>query len=87
MVYTDPWDAEDGPGLRLVWDGVNEVPHLEFNSSSQRQYQLEYRDSLESETWKPLDTMKIGTGATMGMTDEEAPPQRFYRLRIALPDS
>lgn len=84
---TDPTDAEDGPGLRLVWDGVNEVPHLEFNSSSQRQYQLEYRDSLESETWEPLDTMKIGTGATMGMTDEEAPPQRFYRLRIALPDS
>jgi hypothetical protein len=51
-------------------------------AAPQSWYVLEYKDTLESETWTPLPAVLGNTGALILTDDQPAPTQRFYRLRV-----
>jgi len=57
-----------------------------FSSVSGKSYRVDFRNSLGSGDWMPLQTNIAGTGANITITDNSAAgePERFYRV-VVLP--
>ena len=58
-----------------------------FKASGQRVYSLQTRTSLSTGSWSDVSaqTRKLGVGGPMVMTDTNASPSRFYRVKVEVP--
>ncbi|MBN1669387.1 MAG: right-handed parallel beta-helix repeat-containing protein [Kiritimatiellae bacterium] len=69
--------------------GLSPMPpfHVEFDSSSNRVYTLEYCDDLAVGAWSNVpDQVGIaGAGGADYLTDSNPPPTRVYRVGVSLP--
>ncbi len=83
LADTDPTQNDDLPRFGL--DLSNGSPRLKFDTSSRRKYILEYCDDLSEGLWRTLAPLQAGTGAEVEVEDTAGAPNRFYRVRVALP--
>ena len=60
---------------------------VDFQTRPNRLYRLEYTPSLaSSNAWTVLTNSLSTTGAWLSVTDSNAAPRRFYRLKARLPE-
>ena len=79
--------AQDGGSFQTfsVMTGATSDVAVQFSSSSNRNYGVEYRSNLLSGMWMDLGAVRPGTGSEMTIPDTNAVPTRYYRLRIEVP--
>ncbi|MCZ7591221.1 MAG: thrombospondin type 3 repeat-containing protein [Kiritimatiellae bacterium] len=61
------------------------TPSVSFVSSTGRLYDIWVTTNLVTEPWQPWMTNLPGSNAVMSITDTNAQPERFYRLRVTAP--
>jgi hypothetical protein len=86
LAGTDPTNALSYLKLEpLAWAGASNVL-LQFGAVSNRNYTIEFRDSLETGGWSNLFTIPaVNSNRVMALTNAVATPMRVYR--IAIPSS
>ncbi|MFT4638354.1 MAG: hypothetical protein ACI8T1_001674 [Verrucomicrobiales bacterium] len=82
---TDPQDADSGPTIDLGPAPATGEPLVKFPSSLNRNYTVEYRNDLNTGSWRDLQATTAGTGSEMSVSDSSTEVHRFYRLLIELP--
>lgn len=79
---TDPRDSNSYFGFI---NSTNALPAVAFVSATGRWYDILVTTNLMSQNWLPWKTNLPGSEATMSVTDTNARPERFYRLRVTAP--
>ena len=83
---TDPQDANSKQYFLIDFNSNGLDLTTRFNSSSQREYIVEYCNTLNpTNSWKNLLPPFLGSGSEMLIPDSTTNTHRFYRLRIQLP--
>lgn len=79
---TNPRDANSRFGFAATATGPAQVS---FSSSTGRWYDILVTSNLMTASWVPWKTNLPGSNLTMSVTDTNAQPERFYRLRVVAP--
>ncbi len=86
IAETDPEDPDSFFKILAIYADPADAARVGVPSAPGRLYTLEGRSSLESASWLPLGEMTDvpGTGAMLWLSDTNAAPARFFRVKVRL---